>query len=203
MAPQYQSLYAVSLVGVRSTLSPPKMAAAGTVTDVEETEIVVHNTSLCEDCPQTTWPDEETATICEPIKPTYLDATDLIWQALAVAASVSALLALSAICIFIYHKKERVVKATNFPLSMVMLSGVLIASVSVFAFLARPTVLTCALRQWGFHLSVNLIYTPMFFKTLQIYRIFNGGKKGKSRQKYISSRWQRIFTTTFITVIVS
>ena len=167
-----------------------------------KTEIVLKHISKCQACPETTWPDDETASVCVPIDPSYLDVDDLIWQALAIAASTSALLAISAICIFILHRHGRVVKATNFPLSMVMLCGVLLASVSAFAFITRPTVVRCAVRLWGFHLSVNLLYTPMFFKTLQIYRIFNGGKKGKSRLKFISSRWQRAFTSTFVAVKV-
>ena len=84
-----------------------------------------------------------------------------------------------------------------------MLTGVTIASLTVFAFLSRPTTWTCALRQWGFHLSVNLLYSPMFLKTLQVYRIFKGGKKGKTRQMFISSRWQRIFTSCLISTMVS
>ena len=68
------------------------------------------------------------------------------------------------------------------------MAGIMVAYLTVVAFVARPTNTSCCLSMYGFNLSVALIYAPMLVKTNRIYRIFSAGKKGSKRPGLIGSR---------------
>ena len=89
-------------------------------------------------------------------------------------------------------------QASSPPLCAVILSGILLASLTTFTFIARPSRLSCCLSIYGFLISISVIYAPVLVKTNRVYRIFSAGKRGHKKTKFIGSKSMIIFTTILI-----
>ena len=170
--------------------------------DCQVNGILVENSTSCEICPEYTWPDMDTITRCEAIPVTYLNFSDPIGLALVIMAAVGAAICIGTICLFAYKRNSKLVKATNRQLTMLILFGGTLACTLLFFFMMKPSVFSCGVRQVGFHLTVSLLYCPIFVKTSRIYRIFSAGKNGITRPGFISSGWQTILTTLAIGIQV-
>ena len=162
----------------------------------------VVNASRCEVCEENTWPDDETATLCETIDPTYLKWTQPISLGITLLAVLGLLFVLGTAGLYIKNSETRLIKATSRELSAILLFGIFLAYISVFTFVARPTTGSCFCSRIGFNLSVSLIYAPLLVKTNRIYRIFAAGKKGNKRPKYIGSTAQIVITLVLIVIQV-
>ena len=163
----------------------------------------VVNASKCEVCEENTWPDEETATYCETIEPTYLKWTQPISLGITLLGCVGLIFVLGTAALYVRNSDTKLIKATSRELMGILLFGIFLAYVSVFTFVARPTTWSCFSSRIGFNLSVSFIYAPLLVKTNRIYRIFAAGKKGNKRPKYIGSTAQVVITLTLILIQVS
>ena len=166
-------------------------------------EFLGPNSSTCVQCPPNTWPDDQTATFCEPISPTYLRLSDPIGIGLLILNCLALLSGLLVLALFIKNGEEKLIKASSRELSSIILAGILLAYLSVLAFIAKPAEWSCMLRYIGFHLSVSLIYCPLLIKTNRVHRIFSAGKKGVKRITFVGSKWQILFTVILVLVQVS
>ena len=171
--------------------------------DCQVNGILVENSTSCEICPEYTWPDVDTITRCEVIPVTYLSFADTSGIALAVMAALGSVGCVIILGLFHQKRNTKLIKATNKQLTMLMLFGGTLACALVFVFMEKPSALSCGVRQIGFHLTVSLLYCPLFIKTSRIYRIFSAGKKGINRPRLISSGWQVVLTTSAIGMQVS
>ena len=157
-------------------------------------EVLVDNATGCEECPLYSWPDEDSATVCEVVQPTYLALGDAVANGLVVASGLGVISSLAIGTIFILHSKTRLVKSSNKQISALMLFGATLACLVMFSFMSMPNNFICGVRYVGFHFSVNLLYGPLFVKTIRIYRIFASGKRGNTRPHFVSNSWQTVFT---------
>ena len=142
----------------------------------------------CNVCPLNTWPDQVNFTSCEPIPPSYMLWTDPIAICLAAAAGVLLLLTLNIIPIFIKHKTKQVIKGSSPELMAPIILGLIIASITVFFFIARAEDWLCYVNYFGFNLSCTLIFGPLFLKTLRLYRIFATARQSDGKISGISTR---------------
>jgi 7 transmembrane sweet-taste receptor of 3 GCPR len=140
-----------------------------------DNEIVSLNRTSCEVCPAFYWPNGN-ATSCIPIDPTYLRVSHPISVSLLVMASLGVVSTAVVANIYFARSRNKLVMATNLPLSIITLTGILTGSIAVILFVTPPTSTgVCITRSFGFHCSVNLIYVPLFIKNVLIYRIFTAG----------------------------
>lgn len=156
----------------------------------------------CEPCPDFTWPDDETRSKCQPITPYYMKSTDKVGLTLLSLEILGVLLSASIIVVYIIKHNNRLIKATSKELSILILIGCMLACFVAILFVTYPDNTSCLLRQSGFHLVVCILYSPLLTKTSRVYRIFNCGKKGISRPKFISSKAQFVLTTGMILIQV-
>ena len=89
-------------------------------------------------------------------------------------------------------------QASSLGLSGVILFGILVANGTIFAFMARPSQSSCYFSIYGFTLSVAIIYAPILVKTNRVYRIFNAGRKGHKKARFIRSKYMFCFTAILI-----
>jgi ABC-type branched-subunit amino acid transport system substrate-binding protein len=140
-----------------------------------DNEIVSTNRTSCEACPDFYWPNEN-ATSCVQIDPTYLRISHPISACLLVLAALCILSTVIVANVYLARRRSKLVMATNLPLSMITLMGVVAASIAVAIFVIPPSSSDiCIARSFGFHCSINLVYTPLFVKNVIIYRIFSSG----------------------------
>ena len=163
----------------------------------------VVNASQCKVCDENTWPDENTATFCETIEPTYLKWTQPVSLGITLLGCLGLIFVLGTAVLYIKNSDTKLIKATSRELSGILLFGIFLAYISVFTFVARPTTGSCFCSRIGFNLSVSLIYAPLLVKTNRIFRIFAAGKKGNKRPKYIGSTAQIVITLALIAIQVS
>ena len=167
-----------------------------------DNEIIVDNKTSCMQCPENTWPDEEEAVTCEIIPPTYLFWNHPISNSLLTLTCVGLVLTI-AVCVALIHGRNKLlVKASSRELMAIILLGVLLELVTVFAVLARPASLSCVMVQCGFFISVTMVYSPLLMKTQRVYRIFKAGMKGQ-KANYVSTRLMVICSVSVIVTQVS
>ena len=166
-------------------------------------EIVVANNTDCEECPELYWPDEDTYETCVRIPPTYLK-----WnEALPLVCLILSLLGMSActsvLVLYFKNWEEKLIKATSRELSLMALTGTVLAYVTVIFLVDRPKGVSCYFSRIGFNLSFAVAYAPLLAKTSRIYRIFAAAKRGTKSPSFISSRIQIILSVIMILLQVS
>ncbi len=160
----------------------------------------IRNGSECERCEDNTWPDEETATECEPIDPSYMHTRDPLALTLIIVNCCVLAFLILAVAFFRVNKNNKLIKASSAELTNITTSGIACALLTVFTFTAKPTAVSCKLSHFGFHLSVTLIYAPLLLKTVRVYRIFAGGKKGTRNLRLINKASQ--LTMSLLTFLI-
>lgn len=162
---------------------------------------LTENRSSCEDCPVNLWPDTEIR--CHPIPPTYIRLTETTGIAIAVVAAFCILVTIAVAVMYSYHRNNRLIKATSREMSALELLGVLLAFLTVFAILYKPTLVSCNISCYGFAMSVCLIYAPLFVKTTRIYRIFAAGRRGLQKPSFIGMKSQVVFCIILVVIQVT
>lgn len=170
--------------------------------DCRVNEIVAVNRSMCEPCSLLTWPDAGTGETCSYIKQTYLKWEDPVAAGLVASVAVGLFVTVVILIVYVMYRKERLIKATSKEMSLLILSGCILALVTSILFLTPPSYWVCNLGLAGYHLSVTLIYAPLTIKASRIYRIFSAGKKGLTKPKMVSSKFQLLFVATIIAIQV-
>ena len=167
-----------------------------------DNEIIINGTS-CERCPLNTWPDEEMATVCETIKATYMSMQDAIGLVLGVINCVGIVLALIITLFMIKNRNKKIIKASSRELMSMILIGIFLAFITVFIIVSKPNDAMCFFAQFGFMVSVALVYGPLLVKTTRVYRIFEAGKRGHKQLILISNRAQMFLSIALITMQVN
>ena len=161
-------------------------------------EQIVENGTTCEACPPFFWPDNETALTCIPLGSEYIKWSDKS-SIILISVSSMGILMVGLILIIIWRNRNaRLIKATNKEQSCLIFFGILLALASIFVFIHKPTDTTCLAREILFHITVSLLYAPLFVKVLRIYCIFRSGKKGKKSTILSTLGLQRLMTAFII-----
>ncbi len=182
--------------GLKEYMVPRELPCCWVCKSCRQNEIIVSQEG-CEPCNETEWPDEESATKCIPIPPTYLHWNSVTSISLTFLCVVGIITCFGTSIIFYHNRNTRLIKATSRELSGIILLGTFLAYITVFAFLAKPSDSSCLLNRVGFNISVSLIYSPLLVKTNRIYRIFTAGRRGV-KASYIRSSAQLALTGTLV-----
>lgn len=81
-------------------------------------------------------------------------------------------------------------------------AGTLLASATVIAYVMWPSSGVCVFRSVGFHLSVNLLYSPLLVKTTRTYRIFAAAKSSVRMPPFVSGPSQIMFVAALLVIQV-
>ncbi len=161
------------------------------------------NATSCRTCPETFWPDEENATECVSIEPTYMKPTDLIASCLIAVNALMLIVTIIFIIIFFIHKEMKLVKASGKEFMAIILLGITSAYVIAFLFILKPSRELCFATHFGFNLTATLIYAPLLVKTVRVYRIFAASEKFDKNLRCLSLQSQMGITWILFVLQVS
>ena len=166
-------------------------------------EIVVGNFTSCRQCPENTWPDSETATICERIKPHFIHWGNTIGVALLIL-SLAGLVGTGAMTgLVIYYRDRKIIKASSRELMSIILVGITLEWLTAIVITAKPTKLTCFFSNLGFGIAIATVYSPLLVKTNRVYRIFAASRLGAGKPRLISPKIQVALSMSIILLQVS
>jgi uncharacterized membrane protein YjfL (UPF0719 family) len=124
------------------------------------------------------WPNPySNFTTCYALTPKQLSLTDISAITHFVLASVLTVILLGVFVIFIHHRTERVIKATNIQLSMLMLLGILLGNVNLLVSSAPASDPICAAFAILDELSYGIRLCALFARSLLIFFIFRSKEK--------------------------
>ncbi len=166
-------------------------------------EVVSSNEISCDACPPFMWPNEQTFSDCEDIEPDIMAWAHPIAIGLESLTTLGLIMCLAIIIIFIKHSDRRVIRGSSRELMVPITSGLLVAYIAVFTYLARPTDIICYFNFGGFHLSCTLMFGPLFLKTLRLYRIFAAAEKFEYNLRFLNSTSQIILALGIIILQVN
>ena len=149
-------------------------------------EYIVNGTG-CDTCDSLTWPDDENGTTCIEIEPTFMRTSSPIAIGLLVISCIGIIVSVLVVCIYCKNRHVKLIKASGKELSAIVMSGILMAYLAVFAFVAKPTDSACYASFIGFNLSVTLIFGTVLLKTSRVYRIFDSGKRGMKKIRFVGT----------------
>lgn len=166
-------------------------------------ERTVLNATKCSPCPTFTWPSEENFTTCYPIDPTFVE-----WNDPFVLLFVSMSSAGLAYCVFVgvvyvRHNTDRLIKSTSRELSYLMWIGVVLQYLLMFCVASKPSSFVCRMCYAGFNISFAVVYSPLLTRTNRIYRLFQGGIRGKALPSLTSPLSQVVIALTIVSIQVS
>ena len=158
----------------------------------EINEITAQNGSVCTPCPIFTWPDIGSFSKCIPIEVEFVHPGDPYGFLLLVMAVFGALFCIFVIGVIFKYRKRKLIKASGKELSGLVLFGDMVAFLSVPLFVTKASTLTCYLNHFAFQMSFCLSYAPLLCKVNRVCRIFESGKRGLMRPKFITTKWQLV-----------
>lgn len=104
---------------------------------------------------------------------------------LAAAGSLAGLVTLVA---FAMKRNSRLVKASATELVVLMLSGLLLAHLTVFSLFFRElTSLECCVKVVAYNLSLTFAYAALLVKSVRIFRLFNTSQQGPAQLRFVST----------------
>ncbi|XP_022106754.1 metabotropic glutamate receptor-like [Acanthaster planci] len=154
----------------------------------------------CRPCEERFWPDEVTFTECREIEASTFAIDEV---------SILVILALSLIGIcfsslsfagMTYYRNHPLIKATSRELSFLSILGTVLAFFILFAFLPRPTAVSCAISEAILSLCVTLTYAPTLLKVNRIFRIFDSSKRSTKPPRFVRPKDQLILSAGLISV---
>ena len=125
------------------------------------------------------------------------------WAILVVILCCSGIIATTiVIVIFIVYHKHILVKESSRELVAVLLGGIMLSFIVPFFYVAQPAPWSCAIRRFGFGVSLAICYSALLVKTNQIHRIFNRPSGSPEPPPLISSLSQLFFAALLVNVQV-
>ena len=157
-------------------------------TECPENSIVKNDT--CIRCKDIEMPDE-TTTSCETLPKRFIELENNPLSAVILGLSAVGLGLVSFVVIlFIRYNSNRMVRASGRDSSYMILFGICLTFACPFAYMSKPSVLTCVLRGTLPGLSFVVCYAPLFLKTNRIYRIFMHAQTSVSIPSLVSPQSQ-------------
>ncbi|KAK9744035.1 Nine Cysteines Domain of family 3 GPCR [Popillia japonica] len=158
----------------------------------------------CEKCREGTVPNTN-HTVCEELPIVHIEWHDPEAITTTVLSVIGIIATTCSLIIFIKYNNTPVVKSSTRELSYIILIGMMLAYVSVFPIMAKPSLITCALCRFMPGLGFAMMYGALLTKTNRIARILAGSKKRFPTKKrlFMSTASQLCITLFLIGVEVS
>ena len=168
-----------------------------------DNEIVTDNQTKCTICDELTWPEPvSNFTLCSVIPPTYLTWENVYAIGLMLLAALGIFVVLVIMYVVIKNRDRRVIKGSSCELITIILVGILLAFVTMPAFINKPNDPLCSCSRTGFSVSSTLIFAPLFIKSVRIYRVFAASDRFERSLKWIGLESQLTFTAILMGIQV-
>ncbi|XP_066920888.1 metabotropic glutamate receptor 4-like [Clytia hemisphaerica] len=143
---------------------------------------------ICKLCPMNSIPnDNKTQCIAYVIRKTpYDQSVNIIIYALTV---ITSLCILFTIVVFVYFRNEKIIKASNFPLSITQLVAQLLVTLCSFLLTIEISLVTCAVYHYLTSFFTIMVLAVILIKTELLLRIFS--KRRRLSQKEILTEMRR------------
>ncbi len=164
-------------------------------------EIHDSNQTICSPCPLFHWPDQITFTECHLLETNYLNLPDPLAITIISLALLGLILASTVTFFFIKNKNKKLIKASSWKMSIIMLTGIFLQFITSIFTLIKPMFLSCLVLRMGYGFSFTFVYAPLLIKTITVYRIFSN--KTKTFLLFIGLKWQYIFVGILLVMQVS
>ncbi|XP_029838725.4 metabotropic glutamate receptor 1 [Ixodes scapularis] len=153
----------------------------------------------CLDCEEGMWPNANHDG-CDSIPQKYLQWTETASIIVMVVCSFVMLSTGAVATIYIRYITTPLIKASSRELSFVVLMGILCATASTFAVLAKPTPIVCAIERFMPAFGVATIHAAIFTKTNRIARILavKESKMFSRKRRFMSTTSQLVITGLLI-----
>eukprot|EP00079_Xenopus_tropicalis_P019435 XP_012809083.1 PREDICTED: extracellular calcium-sensing receptor-like [Xenopus tropicalis] len=153
-----------------------------------EGEILNPNSdSKCLKCPEDQWPDSMKER-CLPKTIQFLSYDEPLGSSLACISVLFCLITFSAFCLFIAKRKTPIVKANNRELSYLLLISLMFGFLCSLAFIGRPNLKTCMIRQVLFAVIFSFCISVILAKTVTVIMIFSATNPDSKLKRLVAMR---------------
>ncbi len=167
-----------------------------------DNEYIREDLQGCQTCPMFTWPEQVTVMSCDPIEPTFMLANDWLAIGLQSLTSLGLLACLIIIILFVKYNGRKIIRGSSRELMLPIILGLVLAFTCAFAYVWKPTLMSCCFTYGGFHISCTLLFGPLFLKTLRVYRIFEAADKLQYKVRAVNGNSQIILVLFIILIEV-
>ncbi|KAJ8911078.1 hypothetical protein NQ315_015250, partial [Exocentrus adspersus] len=166
-------------------------------------EVLENDGESCRKCPLGSAPDEQKIE-CQVLPVEYVQWFDTQAIIAMIFSTMGFLSTSIAFFIFLKYNNTPVVKSSTKELCYIILAGMTLSHASIFAILAKPEPLSCALTRFLPGLSFAMIYAALLTKTNRIARILAGSKKRFPKRKplFMSAAAQVVITLFLVAIEV-
>ncbi|XP_068957203.1 vomeronasal type-2 receptor 26-like [Petaurus breviceps papuanus] len=145
------------------------------------------NMKHCMRCPEDEYPNKE-RNQCLPKTMTFLDASEPLGMTLICVALSFSLMTSLILCVFVKFRDTPIVKANNRALSYTFLISLNFCFLCSLLFIARPTAVTCLLRQTTFGIVFTVAVSSILAKTIMVVLAFRVTTPASRSRKWVQSR---------------
>ncbi|XP_063302477.1 extracellular calcium-sensing receptor-like [Pelobates fuscus] len=164
----------------------------------------------CFKCPWDMWPNTERSR-CLPKLIDYLSYEDSLGITMASTSTISSLVPVIILKLFMQFKSTPIVKANNYSLSCLLLVSLSFCFLCTLAFIGYPRSENCLFRQVAFGMVFALCISCILAKTIMVVFAFMATKPGNNLRKwanpwvsyviiFISSCIQFLFCITWLSI---
>uniref|UniRef100_A0A1B8Y5Z5 G-protein coupled receptors family 3 profile domain-containing protein n=1 Tax=Xenopus tropicalis TaxID=8364 RepID=A0A1B8Y5Z5_XENTR len=143
--------------------------------------------SKCLKCPEDQWPDSMKEK-CLPKPIQFLSYDEPLGSSLACISVLFCLITFSAFCLFIAKRKTPIVKANNRELSYLLLISLMFGFLCSLAFIGRPNLKTCMIRQVLFAVIFSFCISVILAKTVTVIMIFSATNPDSKLKRLVAMR---------------
>eukprot|EP00079_Xenopus_tropicalis_P019433 XP_012809080.1 PREDICTED: vomeronasal type-2 receptor 26-like [Xenopus tropicalis] len=143
--------------------------------------------SECLKCPEDQWPDSMKER-CLPKIIQFLSYDEPLGSSLACISVLFCLITFSAFCLFIAKRKTPIVKANNRELSYLLLISLMFGFLCSLAFIGRPNLKTCMIRQVLFAVIFSFCISVILAKTVTVIMIFSATNPDSKLKRLVAMR---------------
>uniref|UniRef100_F7DNP4 G-protein coupled receptors family 3 profile domain-containing protein n=1 Tax=Xenopus tropicalis TaxID=8364 RepID=F7DNP4_XENTR len=146
-----------------------------------------NDNSECLKCPEDQWPDSMKER-CLPKIIQFLSYDEPLGSSLACISVLFCLITFSAFCLFIAKRKTPIVKANNRELSYLLLISLMFGFLCSLAFIGRPNLKSCMIRQVLFAVIFSFCISVILAKTVTVIMIFSATNPDSKLKRLVAMR---------------
>ncbi|XP_075696897.1 taste receptor type 1 member 2-like [Rhinoderma darwinii] len=136
----------------------------------------LHMNGTCVNCSEDQWSTER-STFCYNKTSRFLMWSEVMTIALFVTTLLGILLTVIVFVTFIVHLSSPVVKAAGGRMCFLMLTSMMVAYLSILAYLGKPDVIKCTLRYPIYNIALTICFSYISIRSFQIVCTFKMASK--------------------------
>ncbi|XP_078265945.1 extracellular calcium-sensing receptor-like [Rhinoraja longicauda] len=163
----------------------------------------VSNGTECFKCPEDYWSNKQKDT-CLLKEVEFLSFEEPLGIVLTFFSVLGITISAAILVIFVKFMDTPVVRANNYEFSFLLLFSLMLCFLASLAFLGRPTVKFCVLRQIGFGIGFSLCLSCILVKTIVVVLAFTMTRPNQNALKRFRPMYHRVIiaSITFIQICI-